>query len=153
MARSFHPKAIIYALYTVLLISNIYTAAIVLPLLSVFLGGIAEIILLALPVPLLIGFVLSQVLDDGRLIRSSIIGTLIIAATSATGYFANQFIEGFLVDIAQQSSQQASQLPSSVGSPAILGNLSQFGAQPSMIFAAAAIGFNLPILYQYLRED
>jgi hypothetical protein len=147
--QKFHPEAIIYSLYAILFFSNLFVAGILLSAVSVFLGQISPVNLLALPVPLLVGFILSEFLNKSRLMNSSVFGTLIVTVTTAAGYFSNSFMESYLVD----SSASASDFLTRSATMEPLSKLGETGAELSVVFAVAVIGFNLPIFYRYLSSS
>jgi hypothetical protein len=142
--RGFHPKAIVYSLYLVLFISNAYTAAVMLPLLSVFFGGIVWINLSVIFVPFLVGFVLSELLESTKLLRSAALGTLIIGFTSLLGAISNRVMIKQLRDFVESFPQ--------ITDAVIMGNLEAAGMNTAAVLILGVLAFNAPILYRYLQD-
>ena len=145
--RRFHPKAVVYALYTVLFVSNAFTAAIMLPMISIFAGGSSAVNLLAGFLPFLVGFLISEFLEANKLLRSAVIGNLIIGVTTLLAAITNRFMVNQLREFVDAFSQT-----NGGGHPAIIANLDSAGAELVPVFLVAALSFNAPIFYRYIQD-
>jgi hypothetical protein len=153
--RIFHPKAILYSIYAILFLSNLYVSAVMLPLLSVFMGGLSEINWLAFFIPIIAGFVLSELLSGSKLLKAGIVGSTFISVSSAMGIISNKAVISALIWLSEKFpeaylEQISSNEPAMRG---ILGNINSAGAEVNLAFVIAFIGFNIPVLYRLLKDD
>lgn len=152
--RTFHPKAVLYSIYAILFLSNLYVAAIILPLLTVPISEEISINLIALFIPLLAGFMVSELLSDFKLFKTGIIGSTLLSVSSALGIISNKTIISALIWLSEKFSQTYSRQETSGAESfsGILVNIDTVGAEIPLIFGIGFLGFNIPILYRCLKD-
>lgn len=141
-----------YGLYAVLFLSTAYISMAIMPLSNFLLGsGGFQIILPAL-IPLAIGVVTADIFSGKELLRTGLVGSILVAISSALGELTQRGLEILGQMISDIYTGTPSETMQETGASGLIGNLDSAGVNPIAVFAIAFIGLNIPIIYSFLQE-
>jgi hypothetical protein len=141
-----------YAVYIVLFLSTAYVSTLVLPVLNTLIGRATWLNLIPVLVPLATGLLASELFEGESLLRTGIIGTGILGVSSSLGEITNRLLRRLNSMINEVYTGTPSEAMQESGVAGLIGNLDSAGVNPVMVFLMAGIGYNIPVLYRYLKN-